>query len=102
MAQGSDIFGSGLANQTTYTTSVPITTVRSWELEQTTEQSLDKNDTKSSQKSPKGLFADDYIYNREFKIAIYRANIKPLRHNTAHDPSTFHVAVAVCRSRLYV
>ena len=37
---------------------------------------------------------------REFKIAVYRANVKLLHHNTARDPSTFHVAV--CRSRLYV
>ena len=43
-----------------------------------------------------------YIIIREFKIAVYHTNVKPLRHNTARDPSTFHVAVAVCRSRLYV
>ena len=39
---------------------------------------------------------------REFKIAAYRVNAKPLRHNTAGDPSTFHVVVAVCHSRFYV
>ena len=39
---------------------------------------------------------------REFKIAIYRANVKALRHNTARDPSTRHITVANCRSRLYV
>ena len=32
---------------------------------------------------------------REFTIAVYRANVKQLRHNTACDPSTFHVVVAV-------
>ena len=40
------------------------------------------------------------LHNREFKIVVYRANVKPLRYNTARDPSTFNVAV--CRSRLYV
>ena len=39
---------------------------------------------------------------RGFKIAAYRANVKPLRHNAAGDPSTFHVAVTVGCSRLYV
>ena len=40
--------------------------------------------------------------NREFKIAIYRTNVQPLHHNMAHDPFTFHIAVVICRSRLYV
>ena len=39
---------------------------------------------------------------RELKIAAYRVNVKPLRHKTAGDPSTFHVAITVGCSRLYV
>ena len=38
---------------------------------------------------------------REFKIAVYRTNVKLLRHKTARDPSTLHVAVAahICTCR---
>ena len=41
-------------------------------------------------------------YVLESLIAVHRINVKPLRHNTACDPSMFNVAVAICHSRLYM
>lgn len=38
------------------------------------------------------------VHIREFKFAVYHANVKPLRHKTSRNP-TFHDAFAICRLR---